>query len=131
MSVFGNYDTADVVDAAEKFVSKMNERDLGAALEQSERAMSAPSRALLVEAIFNAFRQRGESSEDAAEGAGADLSAIASGDESAVRTLMEYAKTNPGLLKEAAIVLIEDHPHVLAELDAQIRDGIAAKLAQQ
>ena len=129
MSAFGNFETADVVDAAEKFVSKMNERDLSAALEESERSMSAPSRALLVEAIFDAFRGRGESSEDAAEAAGAELSAISSGDDSAVQTLIRYAKSNAGLLKEAAIVLIEEHPHVVSELSAPIRDGIAAKLA--
>ncbi|MFN2449303.1 MAG: hypothetical protein ABR508_05845 [Candidatus Baltobacteraceae bacterium] len=131
MSPFGNYDPADVADAAEKFVSKMNERDLSDALEQSERTMSAPSRALFVEAIFDAFRQRGESSEDAAEGAGAELRAITGGDEFAVRTLIAYAKTNPGLLKEAAIVLIEDHPDVVEELCTPLREGIAAKLAAQ
>ncbi len=131
MSVFGQYDSADVIDAAEKFLSKMNERELTAALEHCERTMQPASRSLLVEAIFDAFRQRGESSEDAAEGAGADLRALGSGDESAVRTLMEYAKTNPGLLKEAAIVLIEEHPHIVAELPPAVRDGIAQRLADQ
>ena len=69
MSVFGNYDSAEVIDAAEKCISKMDEADVALALEQSERMMSAAGRALLVEAIFDAFRARGESSDDAAEGA--------------------------------------------------------------
>jgi hypothetical protein len=129
MALFGNHDSADVAEAAERFISKMNERDLTVALEESERAMSASSRALFVEAIFDAFRQRGESSEDAAEGAGADLAAITRGDESAVRTLIEYAKSNAGLLKEAAIVLIEEHPHVASELSRAITDGIAERLS--
>ncbi|HET7814834.1 MAG TPA: hypothetical protein VFL13_10725 [Candidatus Baltobacteraceae bacterium] len=131
MSVFGNHDAAGVAEAAEKFVSKMNESDLNAALEQSEQTMSAHSRALFIEAIFDAFRGRGESSEDAAEAAGTDLASLSNGDESAVRTLIEYAKTNQGLLKEAAVVLIEEHPAIVGELAPALRDGIAAKLSAQ
>ena len=112
--------------SVDKFVSKMSESDLNAALEQSEQTMSAHSRALLVEAIFDAFRGRGESSEDAAEAAGADLAALANGDESALRTLIGYAKTNQGLLKEAAIVLIEEHPEIAGELAPVLRDAIAS-----
>lgn len=117
--------------SAEKFVSKMSESDLNAALEESEKTMSARSRALFVEAIFDAFRGRGESSEDAAEAAGADLNALANGDESAVQTLIGYAKTNQGLLKEAAIVLIEEHPEIVVELAPVLREGIASKLSAQ
>lgn len=131
MSVFGDYEQADVLDAAEKFVSKMNDRELGDALDQTQREMPPRSRALFVEAMFDAFRHRGESSEDAAEAAGCELASLSDGDESAVRALMEYAKTNAGLLREAAIVLIEEHPHVVGELSAPLREGIAAKLAAQ
>jgi hypothetical protein len=128
MSGFGNYASAQVVDAAEKFISKMDERDLAAAVEQSERGMAAQSRALLVEAIFDAFRQRGESSEDAVEAAGTTLEAIRSGDESAVRSLLTYARNNAGLLKEACIVLIELQPAIVSELAPALSDGIARRL---
>lgn len=130
MSVFGNYASAEVVDAAEKFISKMDERELTAAIEQSERAMSAQGRALLVEAIFDAFRQRGESSEDAVEAAGTTLDAITRGDGSSLRALMEYAKSNAGLLKEAAIVLIEQRPEIVSELAPALADGIAQRLRE-
>ncbi len=130
MSVFGNYASAEVVDAAEKFISKMDERELTVAIEQSERAMSAQGRALLVEAIFDAFRQRGESSEDAVEAAGTTLDAITRGDESSLRALMEYAKSNAGLLKEAAIVLIEQRPEIVSELAPALADGIAQRLRE-
>jgi hypothetical protein len=130
MSVFGNYASGEVVDAAEKFISKMDERDLTAAIEQSERTMSAHGRALFVEAIFDAFRQRGESSEDAAEAAGTTLDAIAR-DESAIQSLLRYAKSNPGLLKEAAIVLIEQHPQMVTQLAPAIADGIAQRLQER
>ena len=128
MSVFGNYASAEVADAAEKFISKMDERDLAAAIEESERTMSAQGRAQLVEAIFDAFRHRGESSEDAAEGSGASLEALARGDESAVRALIEYAKNNAGLLKEAAIVLIERRPAIVSELAPSLAGGIVRRL---
>ena len=127
MSVFGNYASAEVVDAAEKFISKMDERDLAVALEQSERTMSPDGRTLFVEAIFDAFRQRGESSEDAAEAAGTTLDAIMR-DESSIHALLTYAKSNPGLLKEAAAVLIEQHPEMVSQLSPAIADGIAQRL---
>jgi hypothetical protein len=131
MSAFGNYASAQVVDAAEKFISKMDERDLAAAVEQSERGMTGKSRGLLVEAIFDAFRQRGESSEDAVEAAGTTLEAVRTGDESAVRALLTYARNNAGLLKEACIVLIEVQPAIVTELAPVLSDGIARRLLER
>jgi len=128
MSLFGNYAFAQVIEAAEKFISKMDERDLAAAMEQSAQTMVRESRTLLVEAIFDAFRARGESSEDAAEGAGASLDAIARTDSTAVGALIAYARSNAGLLKEAATALIEQHPDVLSQLSPQLSDGIARRL---
>lgn len=130
MSVFGNYAPGQVADAAQKFISKMDERELATALEQSARAMSSASRAMLVEAIFDAFRHRGESSEDAVEGAGTALGAARGGEESAVFALLQYAKNNPGLLKEAAVSLIQEQPLVVAELGPALSDGIALRLSQ-
>lgn len=128
MSVFGNYASGEVIDAAEKFISKMDERDLAAAIIQSERAMTADGRTLLVEAIFDAFRQRGESSEDAAEEAGTTLEAISSAQSGAVEKLLTYARANPGLLKEAAIGLVEREPAVLVQLPPEITSGIQQRL---
>ncbi len=131
MSVFGNYGSAEVVDAAEKFISKMDDRDLAAAVEQSERTMSPQTRSLLVEAIFDAFRARGESSEDAVEAAGTTLDAVTRAQESAVPALLTYARSNAGLLKEATIVLIESRPAVVSELAPALADGIARRLLER
>jgi hypothetical protein len=128
MSGFGNYASAEVAEAAEKFISKMDERDLAAAMEQSERTMSDAGRAQMVEAIFDAFRHRGESSEDVAEATGTPLEAMTRGEHSAVRSLLTYAGTNPGLLKDAAAALIERSPAIVDELAPQITDGIARRL---
>jgi hypothetical protein len=131
MSGFGNYASAEVIDAAEKFISKMDEADVAAAVERSEKMMSAGGRTLLVEAIFDAFRARGESSEDAAEGAGTTLEAIGSGTSQGVQALLDYARANPGLLKEAAILLIEKHPEAVDELPPELANGIAARLRER
>ncbi len=131
MSVFGNYALAAVADAARKFIAKMDERDLAAAVEQSERTLSPAGRTLLVEAIFDAFRQRGESSEDAVEAAGTVLDAAAQGDPAAVRALVSYAKTNSGLLKEAAGALVERRPEIVGELAPPLPEAIAARLLER
>lgn len=128
MSVFGNYAPGQVADAAEKFISKMDEGELARAIEQSERTMSAAARSQLVEAIFEAFRHRGESSDDVIEGAGTTMDAVRNGDQSAVRALLTYANTNAGLLKEATTVLIERDPLVTGELDPLLARGIAQRL---
>ena len=131
MSVFGNFASDDVIDAAEKVINKMDEGMLASAIERSERTMSAQSKGLLVEAIFDAFRQRGESSEDAAEGSGTTLEAIARSDVDAVHKLLAYARANPGLLKEAAIGLVERDPAILDELSPDITGGIAQRLLER
>lgn len=131
MSVFGNYAPGQVADAAEKFISKMDEAELARAIEQSQRTMSATARSQLVEAIFEAFRHRGESSDDVVEGAGTTLDALGSGEQSAVRALLSYANTNAGLLKEATTGLIERHPMVTGELDPSLARGIAQRLPER
>ncbi len=131
MSAFGDYPCEQVADAAEKFISKMDERDLAAAIEQSEQSMSPRGRTLLIDAIFHAFRQRGESSEDAAEAAGTSLESLNGSDGSATQLLLTYAKSNAGLLKEAATVLVAREPEVLQELPPSITAGIARKLNER
>ncbi|HLI96463.1 MAG TPA: hypothetical protein VKT72_10310 [Candidatus Baltobacteraceae bacterium] len=131
MSVFGNFASDEVIDAAEKVISKMDESALASAIERSEQTMSPQGRGLLVEAIFGAFRQRGESSEDAAEGAGASLEEIQRHDSNAVRKLLTYARANPGLLKEATVGLIEREPDMLEELSPEIAGGVRERLLER
>lgn len=131
MSVFGNYAAAQVVEAAEKFINKMDERELGLAVEESEHRLSGSARTLLVEAIFDAFRQRGESSEDAAEGAGTTIGALAANEPAAIAALIAYARTSPGLLKEATTNMIEREPEIVAQLSPMLSEGIAKRLVNR
>ncbi|MBV9269798.1 MAG: hypothetical protein JO165_01800 [Candidatus Eremiobacteraeota bacterium] len=128
MPSFDNFGTADVLDAAEKFVGKMDEGQLGVELAQSERAMPSPVREALVESIFDAFRQRGESSEDVAEGAGTTIDAIASNGHGGMDALLKYARTNAGVLREATTLFIENHPSYMHHLSPALTEGIAKRL---
>ena len=128
MPSFDNFGAADVLDAAEKFVGKMDEGELGAQLAQSERAMPPPVREALVESIFDAFRQRGESSEDVAEGAGTTVDTIASNGNGGMDALLKYARTNAGVLREATTIFIENHPAYLQHLSPVLTEGIAKRL---
>ncbi|HEY8314214.1 MAG TPA: hypothetical protein VIG51_08545 [Candidatus Baltobacteraceae bacterium] len=113
MSVFG------------KFIAKMDENDLASALAQSERSMLPAARRALVESIFAVFRERGESSEDAAEGAGTTVSAIEAGQSQAVAALLAYAHGSAGLLKEATTTFIEEHPEFVDQLPPALVRGIS------
>ena len=128
MSVFGNFRVGEIVDAAEKFIAKMDENDLAAAIAQSERAMSPNGRRALVESIFDAFRERGESSQDAVEAAGTTLDAIDAGDSAAFSMLLRYAQQNAGLLKEAVTSFVEGHGEFVGQLSSTLVDGISRKL---
>ncbi|MDQ2679656.1 MAG: hypothetical protein M3Y21_01345 [Candidatus Eremiobacteraeota bacterium] len=131
MSLFGSYSSVELSDAAEKFITKMDESDLAAAIGVTEPTMTVAGRNALVEAIFDAFRGRGESSEDAAEGAGTTLDAIARNDTSAISCLLIYARDNTGLLKEAATTLVEQYPQFITELPPALIDGISLRLAKK
>ncbi len=63
-------------------------------------ALTPAERAALVESIFAAFRERGEASDDAAEGAETSLELLRAGDLAAVDALLAYAAQSPGLLHE-------------------------------
>jgi len=128
MPSFDNFGAADVLDAAEKFVGKMDEGELGVALAQSERAMPSAVREALVESIFDAFRQRGESSEDVAEGAGTTVDAIAANGKDGMDALLRYARTNAGLLREATTLFIENNPSYVGHLSPVLTEGIAKRL---
>ena len=68
------------------------------------------------EALFGTFRDRGESSEDAAEGAGTTLESIERDEPEAVRALLTYARSNTGLVKEATSIFVEARPDLVCNL---------------
>src|SRR5271170_3962634 len=96
LSHFGNVPAGVLVGTIEKLVSKMDEAELAAAFRSDLPSMPPDAAAAFVEAMFDAFRDRGESSEDAVEGAGTTLDAVEKHEPGAVAKLLDYAHTNPG-----------------------------------
>jgi hypothetical protein len=128
MPPFGNVPAQTLVDAVEKHVARMDDAALADVLRSGVSTMPQDAVHALVASIFDAFRDRGESSEDAAEGSNAPLDRLEAGDVRAVSALVDYARANPGLLKEALTHYAEEHASQLGALPAPLVDGIAGAL---
>ena len=126
---FGNVPAEMLVDAAEKILAKMDEAEIAASYEREISVMPADAFSALIESIFAAFRERGESSEDAAEEAGTTLEHIERRQNGAARALLHYARSSPYLLKEATVLFIEQRPELISALPAAVRDPLAAHIA--
>jgi len=129
VSLLGNVPADVLVGTVEKLVAKMDESDLATAYARELRAMPADAFGIFVEAMFDAFRDRGESSEDAAEGAGTTLEGIARRDDGAVGALVEYARSNAGLLKEATTLFVEHRPDLVITLPPELYGALAERLS--
>ena len=126
---FGNVPAETLVDAAEKILAKMDEADIAASYEREISHMPADAFTALVESIFAAFRERGESSEDAVEEAGTTLEHIEQRQDGAANALLQYARSSPYLLKEATVLFIAQRPELISALPAAVRDPLAAHVA--
>jgi len=127
---FGNVPADVLAGAIEKLLAKMDEADLVAFYERELSKMPPDAYPAFVEALFAAFRERGESSEDAAEGAGTTLDAVAQRDGVAVTALLHYASESPDLIKEATTEFVAQRPDLIALLPAVLRDGLADRLTR-
>ena len=128
MSHFGNVPADVLVGTVEKLVSKMDEAELAAAFSDELSTMPPEAAAAFIEAMFDAFRDRGESSEDAAEGAGTAIASIQARESAATKAFVDYARQSPGLMKEATTIFVERHPDLTGELPAVLRSAIAERL---
>ena len=129
MSHLGNVPASVLVGTVEKVVAKMDEGDLANIYERGVSDMPSDAFAAFVEAMFDAFRERGESSEDAAEGAGTQVERIAARDGAAVAALLRYARSNAGLLKETTALFVEHRPDLVSTLPAALYGAIAERLS--
>ena len=128
MSQFGSVPVDVLVSAVEKSVAKMDETELASAFERELSIMPPDAQRVFIEATFDAFRERGESSEDVAEEAGTTLDRIHSGDPAASSALLRYAAANAGAIKDATVAFIEQRPDLAGALPASLRDAIARRL---
>jgi hypothetical protein len=124
---FGNVPADMLVGTVEKLLAKIDEADLAAFYERGISTMPSEAYPAFVESVFTAFRERGESSEDAAEGAGTTLESIAARKRRR-RALLAYARSNPDLLKEATVLFVSERPDFVTALPAALRDALAERL---
>lgn len=125
---FGNVPADTLVDEVEKVLARMNEADIAASYDRELASMPPDAFAAFVESVFGAFRERGESSEDAAEGAGTTLESIARRENGAAHALVAYAHGNPDLLKEATVAFVAQRPELIFALPSPLRDALAQRL---
>jgi hypothetical protein len=118
MSPFGNQSADVLTGAPEKRIAKTDDAHLARALLDRFCAAKAQDRESLVETLFDAFRDRGESSEDSCEEAGITLEMLAAADRDAFESLLAYASKNPGVLKETYTLLVERQPEAINDLPA-------------
>jgi hypothetical protein len=125
---FGNVPADALGGALEKLLAKMDESDLAVFYGRELAAMPSDAFHAFVEAVFAAFRERGESSEDAAEGAGTTLESIAQRKRGAAEALIAYARGNPDLLKESIALFVQRRPDFVTVLPATLREALAERL---
>jgi len=118
-----------LVGTIEKLVAKMDETELASAFRSDVSQMPADALGAFVEATYDAFRDRGESSEDVVEGAGTTLESVERRDGGALASLIDYARANPGVLREAVVLFAEEHPEFAGALPAVLRTAISQRLA--
>lgn len=122
---FGNVPVDMLAGAVEKLLAKMDEADLAALYQLELPSMPPDGFHAFVEAVFSAFRERGESSEDAAEGAGTTLESINRRESGASEALLAYARGNPDLLREATALFVQRRPDLVP---AVLRAALAERL---
>ncbi|MFZ0030792.1 MAG: hypothetical protein WBE77_08870 [Candidatus Cybelea sp.] len=127
---FGNVPPDMLAGAVEKILAKMDETHLAAFYQRELPTLPPDVVRAFVEALFTAFRDRGESSEDVAEGAGTTLDAIARPDSAAVSALVAYARGNADLLREATSAFVEQRPDLIATLPPMLHEALAERLTR-
>jgi hypothetical protein len=125
---FGNVPADMLADEVEKLLATLDEAELAAVYEREISTMPPDAYGAFVESVFTAFRERGESSEDAAEGAGTTLESIARRENGAAGALLQYVRSNPDLLKEATVFFVSERPELVVALPAALRDALAERL---
>ncbi len=127
---FGNVPAGILAGAVEKLLAKTDEDDLASFYESELSTMPSDVFAVFLEAIFAAFRERGESSEDAAEAAGTTLDRITVREPGAAQALLAYARTNPDLIRESTALFVERRPDLIGALPTALQTALAARLTQ-
>jgi len=127
---FGNVPADMLAGAVEKLLAKMDETELAVFYERELSTMPSDVFQAFVEAMFTAFHERGESSEDAAEGAGTTLDDIMRREAGAPQALLAYARNSPDLIRESTALFVQQRPDFVTALPAALREALAQRLTR-
>jgi hypothetical protein len=130
--IFGEVKTEDVTQAASDHVASLDPSDLADHLQQSVGTMDQSSLMALGQHLLQEFGNHPSFDGDgaaAASAAGTSQDEVASGSPSAVSSLIDYARSNPAVLQQAAQAFVQRNPEALKQLAPDLLSGIMARIS--
>ncbi len=127
----GGASPQDAAAAASDHVATMDSNQLGDHLTQSLGNMDQSSLMGLGQQLLSTFTNHAGYSGDAntaTQDAGVSQADVAAGDPSAIGSLIQMAKSNPGVLQQAASKFLGDNPNAISSLAPGLLQGIMSKL---
>ncbi len=127
----GGSSPQQAADAASDHVQNMDSGDLAGHLTQSLGNMDQGTLSGLGRQLLQAFNNHSAASGDAsaaAQQAGTSEDAVASGDPSAVGSLLQLAQSHQGLLQSAASSFLQKNPGAIGQLAPGLLQGIMGRL---
>jgi hypothetical protein len=124
-------DPQQAAAAAGDHVQSLDPDELAGHLSQSVGSMDASSLVGLGQTLLQTFSNHPASELDgaaAAQAAGTDAQAVASGTPDAISALIAYAKNNPQVLQSAAGSFLQNNPSAIGQLTPGLLSGILARL---
>jgi hypothetical protein len=127
--LFGNAQPQDVAKAASDHVSQMDPSELAGHLQQSVGTMDQSSLMALGQHLLQ--QCLGSGTGDAAQvtqSAGTTPAEVSSGSPNAISSLIEYCKSNPGVLQAATTAFAQRNPQALEQMAPGLISGIMSRL---
>jgi hypothetical protein len=129
--LFGSITPQQASQAAGDHVQDMEPNELANHLQQSVGTMDTSSLAALGQQLLSTFTSHASYSGDgaqAAQEAGTSAEVVAQGSPQAVAAVIDYAKSNPQVLQEAASAFMQRNPEALQQLAPQLLQGIMGRI---
>jgi len=124
----GGASPQQAADAASAHVQSMDPNDLAGHLTQSLGGMDQSSLQSLGTQLLSSFTQHPAGADAAAQQAGVSPTDVAAGDPGAVGTLVNYAKSHPEILQNAASAFMQKNPGAIGQMAPGLLQGIMGRL---
>ncbi|MFY9780350.1 MAG: hypothetical protein WAJ85_07555 [Candidatus Baltobacteraceae bacterium] len=124
-------DPQQAAAAAADHVQSLDPSELAGHLTQSVGSLDASSLSGLGQTLLQTFTNHASFQGDgaaAAQAAGTDAQAVASGSPNAISALISYAQSNPAVLQSAAGSFLQNNPSAIGQLSPGFLSGILGRL---